>query len=267
MSRIIGLGLFFLHVGLFHIAAAALAFAVIPWMVLVYLAGFLSNARPWPEMKSWTVWKWLRKHYFRFEVDADEGEEKATSSQPVIYAIYPHGHYALTHLFYFALNPRYAHARPAIHSFIFYLPFFATLARWIDAIGVTRKEMMHTLTQEKRSILMCAAGARDIVNTGTYVSSEHQGFLRVARDAGVKVVPVWCAEERNYYTHWLPLGDRLKRFFGGFPLPIFIWGKWWCPLLPRVSSERRGIIRIGKPMDPNEPDAFFEKLNQLVNKK
>ena len=46
--------------------------------------------------------------------------------------------------------------------------------------------MMHTLTQEKRSILMCAAGARDIVNTGTYVSSEHQGFLRVARDAGVR---------------------------------------------------------------------------------
>ena len=51
MSRLIGLGLFFVHVGLFHIAAAALAFAVIPWMVLVYVAGFLSNARPWPEMK------------------------------------------------------------------------------------------------------------------------------------------------------------------------------------------------------------------------
>lgn len=255
-----GLGIFvyFLFVGLWFIVAGLLLFAAIPWMLLVFFAGYMSNARPWPELKHWTLWMWVRKYYFRFKPC---GNASAHTNTHVLYAVFPHGHYSMTHLFYFTLNPKFADLRPAIHGFLFYVPFFATLARWVSAVSVERGELLEALQQGP--IIMCPAGIRDMTNEGTQTDRRHQGFLSVAAEANVKVVPVWCPQERSYYTHYLPFGRVLERFFY-LPFPVIILGRWWCPIIPRAplaDSE----VRFGAPMDPNNQEEFWAALEGLKN--
>ncbi len=262
MLRVLHIGGYFLFVGLWFIAMALSVFAFVPSILLVFIAGFLSNARRWPEMKRWAIWEIIRNYVFKFKPENEPSflscNDDKKKEEVVIYAVYPHGHFSMSHLFYFALNPKFEHARPAVHSFIFWTPFFATLAHWIDAIPVTREAMLKTLVEEKRSIIMCPAGIRDMISTGNTIPKDHKGFARIAQEAGnVKIIPVWCAEERNYYRHfYLPFGLP-------FPLPIFIWGRWWCPVLPRTSDIPVSPIRFGKPVTTAEE--CWEELERLAS--
>lgn len=252
--RGVGIALFFLGIGLWIIALLGFIIWALPWLLLAFIAGYLSRGGEWPAMKHWHVWFWLRRDYFNFVVERNT----LNVQQPVIYAIYPHGHFSLTALFYFALNPQFEHCTAAVHSIIFYTPVFGSLARWLGAIGVTEREMLDTL-KAGRSIYMCPGGVADIVNTGTTIK-KRSGFLRIARQAGVKVVPIWCPDERSYYTHWTPLGFSLERFFH-FPIPMLIWGRWWCPVLPHSVAQSR--IRVGNLVDPTNEDAFWYEMKGL----
>lgn len=213
---------------------------MLPWMVLVYIAGWLSHARPWPALKHWRCWEWLRVHYFHFEVDGD----LPLPQEKVIYAIYPHGHYSITATFYWALNPVFSDARAAVHSILFWIPVFGSFVRWIDAIPVVEDEMVRVL-QSGTSIYMCPGGIADITNTGNTIT-RRSGFFRVAREAGADVIPIWCPVERSYYSHWKS------------PLVPFIvtWGLWWFPFLPNGASF--SPIRVGKRIDPRKEGAEDE---------
>lgn len=255
----VGIGLFFLGVGLWIIALVGLLLWSLPWLLLAFAAGYLSRGGDWPALKEWRLWKWIREDYFGFHVERGNLDRQ---ERPVIYAIYPHGHFSLTALFYFCLNPQFAHCTPAVHSVIFYTPIFGSLARWIGAVGVTEEEMLSTL-KSGRSIVMCPGGVADMVNTGTTIT-RRSGFLRVARKAGVQVVPIWCPDERSYYKHWLPLGWSLAKVLH-FPIPILIWGRWWCPVLPLPPSKGVSRIRVGKNVEPREDgDVFWHEMDLLL---
>jgi hypothetical protein len=257
----VGIALFFLGIGLWIIALFGLLLWSLPWIVLAFFAGWLSRGGEWPGMKHWRLWEWLRgPNGFNFKIEY--GHLNHHNEQPVIYAIYPHGHFSLTALFYFALNPHFSgNCVAAVHSIIFYTPLFGSLARWLNAIGVTEKEMLATL-KAGRSIFMCPGGVADIVNTGNDMK-RRSGFLRVARLAGVKVVPIWCPDERSYYTHWLPLGWSLERILH-FPIPIIIWGRWWCPILPNIPSICSRIRVGGCALDPSNEDVFWREMDNLT---
>ena len=258
MSKAVGLALYFLGLGLWVIVFVLGVLWVLPWIALFYLAGWLSHARPWPQLRDYSVWRWLRNDYFHFRTVGATLPSPENGEEPVIYAIYPHGHFSITALIYFALNPRFGSARPAIHSAIFWIPVFGTLAMWIEAIGVTHAEMSATLRSGK-SIYMCPGGVADIANTGTQIQ-RREGFIHVARDCGARVVPIWCPQERSYYSHWLPLGRWLQPLLG-FPVPLFIWGLWWCPFLPRGADD--SPIRVGKAVDSAEE--FWAEMERLQN--
>jgi hypothetical protein len=254
LLRAVGLGLFFICSGLWVLLLLGAAVWVIPWALLTFVMGFMSNARPWPELKHWLVWKWLRQDYFRFQQVGN-----VFVNERCIYAVYPHGHYALTHVFYFALNPVFASVRPAIHSWVFYIPLFGTLARWIDAIEVTEDAMLSTLHHQ--SIIMCPGGIADTFHEGTRTATKHSGFLRVARKAGVKVVPVWCPAERGFFTHYLPIGRWTECWFR-LPLPFITLGRWFVPFLPAIPGSGCPV-RIGAALDPADEDGFWKALEEL----
>jgi 1-acyl-sn-glycerol-3-phosphate acyltransferase len=242
----IKLFLLFLGLGWSAILFVCAFIWIIPWMGLVYIAGWLSHARPWPELKNYKIWEWLRNHYFKFKVIGELPEEG-----PVIYAIYPHGHFSISAVFYFALNPKFANSRAAVHSLLFWIPIFGSFVRWINAIPVVEDEMVKTLLGGS-SIYMCPGGIADILNTGTNIT-KRSGFLRVARKAKVDVIPIWCPMERHYYSHWAP--------FNGL-IPIIIWGLWWFPFLPRSVSNYSPIL-IGKRINPTNEDDFWSEMDKL----
>lgn len=251
LRKVTGIALYFTGLGLWAILFCVAAFSAVPWLVFAYLAGYLSHVREWPEIRDFAIFRWLRHEYFHFRVTGEV--LPVPGKEAVIYAIYPHGHFAITPLVYFALNPRFREAKPAVHSALFWIPVFGTLMRWIGAISVRRKEMVDTL-RGGRSIYMTPGGLADIANTGNTVKRRN-GFLEVAKEAGVRVVPIWCPRERSYYTQWLPLGRKLEDFFY-FPVPLFLWGLWWFPFLPRGADD--SPIRVGRAIDPTKEDFWME---------
>lgn len=261
LKKLLSIGIFFLGIGLWIIIFVSILFWITPALLLMYFAGWLSHARAWPELKNYVIWKWMRQEYFRFKL---EGAENLVAEQngPVIYAIYPHGHFSVTHVFYWALNPAFSESRAAIHSFIFWIPIFSTFAKWIEAIHVTESDMKHTLSVAKKSIYMCPGGIADIANTGTVIK-KRSGFIRLARECKAKVIPVWCPQERSYYSHWLPFG----RCFGGELPVMLIWGVWWCPFLPRrVPEGKHSRIIIGTPIDATDAEAdekFWAEMHRI----
>lgn len=255
LRKILGIALYFTGLGLWLILFCVAAFSIVPWLVFVYIAGYLSHVREWPELRNFLIWQWVRDKYFNFM--AYGGGAEVNDDEAVVYAIYPHGHFAITPLFYFALNPRFKDAKPAVHSALFWIPVFATIMRWIGAIEVRRETMLETLRSGK-SIYMTPGGLADIANTGHCVK-KRSGFLEVAKEAGVRVVPIWCPLERSYYSQWLPFGRTLEPFFS-FPVPIFLWGLWWFPFLPRGSDW--SPVCFGDPIDPARHD-FYAELEQL----
>jgi hypothetical protein len=44
----------------------------------------------------------------------------------------------------------------------------------------------------------------------------------------------------------MPLGRVLQPLFG-LPIPMFIWGKWWCPFFPN-SLPHPSRIYVGQPV-------------------
>jgi len=265
LRKFIGVSFYFIGLGLWVLLFSVAAFWIIPWGVLFFLAGYLTKTHEWPELKHFGAWEWLRQKYFNFQVV--KGTLPDNVKGRVIYAIYPHGHFSLTAIFYWALNPKFANARAAIHSAIFYLPVVGSLVRWIGAISVDEDEMCRTLETQNTPIFMCPGGVSEIELTGLDVI-HRRGFLRVAHKTQSIVVPVWCPDERSYYQQYLPLGRTFSNLFF-FPVPLFLWGLWWCPLLPRRLEHSRilvgnGIATLDKPLEMVERE-FWEELIRLQN--
>lgn len=265
----LGITLYFVGIGLWVIALVwlvawgfVLLIPAIPALLLAFIGGYFTNIlqqrEEWPTLRTLSVWAYLRQFYFRFSVHGNEEgvklieehayrEEQQNAGVKYVWAIYPHGHYSLTALFYWALNPNFTSTRPAVHSALFFLPGIGSVMGWLGAVGVSRAEMTRSLN-DGQSLVMCPGGVADIANTGNEVK-RRSGFVRIAQDTGACVVPVWCPDERSYYRHWLPLG-RLTEALFSFPVPLFIFGRWWCPLLPRATPQSR--IYVGKPVDCRE---------------
>lgn len=217
--------------------------AVVACFAAASLASVLARG-PWPAFEALWVWKYVRgPRGFNFVVRG----AGATSHGPrgrVIWATYPHGHLALAASLWFLGNPLFGgRCKGAIHDGVFYVPVLGALFRWGRAISVSESAIRGALG-EGNSVIMCSGGVLDAANTGNTVK-RRRGFLRIARELRVPVVPVWFADSRSYYSQWLPLGRSMERWFG-LPFPLFVWGRWWCPLLPRLPAESR--IYVGKPV-------------------
>lgn len=262
ISKLIGISLFFLGLGVWVVVIFTFAFWFIPWVILAFIAGYLTKTHEWPGLRDYSIWKWIRNEYFQFSV---ETSSDMPTEGKFIYAIYPHGHFSLTTGFFWGLNPKFKKARAAIHSAIFYLPFFGSFARWIGAIEVTEKSMTDTL-KKNIPIYMCPGGVSEIEKTGLDIVYR-KGFLRVAHKTDSTVIPVWCPDERSYYTQYLPLGYTLSSILS-FPIPMFLWGVSWCPLLPKYLG-RKSRILVGKHIETTNKklneveDDFWEELTRL----
>jgi hypothetical protein len=257
ITKLLGIGLYCLCLGIWVIGllifAVWTAVFILPGALICFAAGYTINifgrTSQWNGFRYHWIWKTVRG-IFNFEVVYThetalpfvEGKG-SNDGQTAIWGIYPHGHFSLTHVFYFILNPKFSNTVPAIHSILFYIPLFGSLAGWLGAIPVVEKDMRNAL-YSKKSIIMAPGGISDSYLTGNEVK-KHHGFLRIACEMGRPVIPVWCPDERSYYSQWLPLGITLEKLFF-FPIPMFVWGRWWWGLLPKLPPTSR--ILIGEPI-------------------
>lgn len=277
VSKILGITLFFLTVTLWFIIAICLLFWAIPFIGIVVILTSLYKQNPWPLFQRWKIWGWFRAEIFNFKVYGQTNIPKERKN--VIWALYPHGHCALAGIFYWALNPEFSTATAAVHSILFYIPIMNIFINWVGAIGVTEAELKNKLDNGKE-IYMYPGGVADMVYIYIYDFfiylfifkafegndyKKRRGIFRVARETKSNIIPVWCAEERSYYTQFLPFGHMFEDALG-FPVPMFIWGKWWLPFWPNFPQESR--LFIGKLINwdsPTQEQDFEMEMERLQN--
>jgi hypothetical protein len=110
MRKLIGVALYFIGIGFWVFCV----FWMIPPLIVIALATYaFGTTQEWPAFKYHWIWKYVRERVFNFTV---EGNFPDYGNRPVIWAIYPHGHFSLAPVFYWALNERFRNAKAAIHS-------------------------------------------------------------------------------------------------------------------------------------------------------
>jgi len=255
--KLLGVGFYCLGLGawiisLFVFSVWATIF-ILPGAIICFAAGYtvniLGRTSEWHGFRYHRIWNTVRYLFnFQLEYVHEKAEpylnpENLEKKTHVIWGIYPHGHFSLTHAFYFILNPKFKDVVPVVHSVLFYLPILGSLMGWIGAVPATEfnmKNVIHT----NRSIVMAPGGISDSYLLKNNIR-KHHGFLRIAHETYATVIPVWCADERSYFHQWLPFGWTLEKYLF-FPIPMFVWGYWWCPFNPKIPPKSR--IFIGEPV-------------------
>lgn len=250
-------------------------YTVHPWLLYatytLITATYFYEGQSWHAFVHWGLWEWFRKAYFAYDLEGDRvGIEMLTLpsrvSNPVIWAVYPHGSYPITPTFFWALNPRfYGNTSVAIHNFVFYVPVMRSLMYWVGGIRTDESAIRNQL-QNGKSVCLCPGGVTEIAKSRNTIH-KRTGFLRIAYETKTPVIPVWCPDERSYYNQWRPLGNWLERWLG-YPYPLVPLGRWWSPLVPKPFARSR--IRVGKPLHVEEYsdlgslcDTFWKEMERL----
>ena len=166
-----------------------------------------------------------------------------------MWAVYPHGVFPWTPIFYWGLNPAFNSLLPCIHSGVFMIPLLRDLAGWMGCISANKRDIINAL-ENGNSVLITPGGLQDIQYKYNKIK-KRRGFLKIAKETKTSVVPVWIDGERQHYSY-------------------FIWGNSYLPFLPKKIQTR---IIIGEPISLKNIsveegyDLYYSAISKLQNQK
>ena len=160
------------------------------------------------------IWTYIREKVGPLLTTADYSEAFQVKgllpdkTQPALYTIHPHGllassifvHVLDTHS---PLHPVLAHHRIAVHSTLFKIPIFREMLLYHGCIPATRDHMSASLDQS-RSVWLVPGGTQEAVHSKTDVETwtfkQHKGFLKMAHQHKVPIVPIYSEGEQTLMT-------------------------------------------------------------------
>ena len=131
---------------------------------------------------------------------------------PCIYAIHPHGlltssmavHMMDTHSPLSDTILKKGHV--AVHSLLFKIPLVREVLLWAGCIPVSKQYMGYSL-QQGRSIFVVPGGVKEIsaskrgIEQETWHLKKHRGFLKLAKQHSVPIVPIYIEGEQTLLTY------------------------------------------------------------------
>ena len=241
--KLLGTILFIFSIGIwFIIGFVALVFAIPTACFLFAISSFCHSTTRWAAFRALWIWEAIRTSYFQYKVI---GEYKEVEKMMV--AVYPHGVIPWAGIFYWGLNPAFPDLTLCIHSFVFLVPGLREIAGWMGCTSVSANDIKTACGK----VLLYPGGIDDIAYRGNDVYKRH-GFIKLAKEMGATIYPVWLPDERKLCDIYLPFGNFFKPLIG-FPFPLFMWPFW-----PRRTECR---IIYGEPfsMENLSVEAGFEK--------
>lgn len=252
-------------------AAATLGFAVALWGYGPYYhdGAERSGARNWPEFRRkwarpfWATLRWCFDHRVA-EADVPLAGRPLDAGERAIYGCHPHGVLALaTALTFFPLESpaqQQPAQRTAVHALLLSVPVVRDLLLWFGCIDASRDVLAAALARGERVVLVpggideMGAAFRDPDR------ARPRGFLRLAFELDVPVVPVVCPAEVDVCWTWRgewPLVTALRRFTAGvvrYPCPTFCMPRLW------PTRTRLHVLKARAPLRPADfragADAF-----------
>ena len=252
----------------------------VPPLMAAIVAYYVSTLRGRPGFTGKKSWDAFRHHtflwgaferYFQLNIitqgDIDE------SKGPVLMGFHPHGVYPLT-TFWGTRGPSFRAAFPTLEvdvcgaSVMFNCPVLREILLWSGGREVSAASIRHCLKQ-KRSILLVPGGQREMLHSRadptaiTYVT-KHKGFVRMAIENGVQLVPVLSLGETFCLENvYLPTLQSWFLKYTGVGFPIFPFGRWYSPIANQVPI----TLVFGRPMEVEQRDEPSEEEVDAMHKK
>ncbi|KAK7346252.1 hypothetical protein VNO80_20767 [Phaseolus coccineus] len=134
-------------------------------------------------------------------------------------------------------------------SAVFYIPFLRHIWTWLGFKAVTKKNFISSL-ESGYSVVVVPGGVHETVflEPGSEIVflKERRGFVRIAMEMGVPLVPVFCFGQTNSYKWWKVPGkliQKLARFMK--IVPLFYWGIYGSP----IPFKNPLYIAVGRPIE------------------
>ena len=216
-------------------------------LVALFVAGYVSTFRSRPGFTGKMSWPWLRKNlvlwsaferYFSGQLiplgklSADEG--------PYIFGFHPHGVYPMT-LLWSTRGRQWQQAYPTLDvdccgaSIMFNCPLLREFCLWVGGREVSAASIRHALST-RRSILLIPGGQREMnksraLREKMVIVTRHKGFIRMAIEQGVPLVPVISIGETFALENvYLPSIQNWTLRKMGVGFPVFPYGRWFSPI-------------------------------------
>jgi hypothetical protein len=216
------------------------------WAVtLVLILIYITTYRGSPHHSGSRAVKWFRGKNMlfttleRFFSGRLVGAPQLRSDKPYMFGFHPHGIYPLT-CFWLTRGEQWSNIYPDITvdvlgaSVMFYAPYIRDVLMWAGARDVSRKSIVRTLS-EKRSVMLVPGGQREMrlcnpSKDSMILSTKHKGFIRLALQQGVDLVPTLSlGEEQLLQNIHAPAMQEWTTKWIGFGLPMWVHGRWFCP--------------------------------------
>jgi 1-acyl-sn-glycerol-3-phosphate acyltransferase len=231
-----------------------------PWIVCYVLAVYyMWIPRESKAFRRSAIWKHILPNEIKIK-----GKLQPEQTQ-VIYAVHPHGLFGSGIIMGFALNENALHIKPVGTSILFWVPIVKDFAGLAGAIPAGKDDINSALDRSL-SLVLAPGGIREVpgLDESRKINGVIQrgGFLSIARDKNVPVVPVWAQGVEELYSTWVPLptfqGKLLSHFY--YPGIILSWGRSLLGFLPQKHPI---TIFIGEPLYNPTQQQFYDALQAL----
>eukprot|EP00164_Ancoracysta_twista_P002183 GFYU01002882.1.p1 GENE.GFYU01002882.1~~GFYU01002882.1.p1 ORF type:complete len:388 (+),score=115.21 GFYU01002882.1:176-1339(+) len=258
---------------------------IVTLLIACYMPSFLNGdqlkgGRQWDAFRRHPVWHRMQRYASLTVIR----EEELDASKQHMFGWHPHGILILSRLVtYGGLWERLfpgMEARALGASPMFYIPGAREICLWMGAIDASKKSAQKAIA-DKQNIIVFPGGSKEIFKTlpnspvTPLVLKERKGFVKLAMENGMPLVPVFVFGEKWMYNV-VDIPAPIRQWFLRnllTPLILF-WGRGftWMPLRAPLSAVFGKAMHVEKNPSPSQEEidavhsAYMMEVQRLFHK-